>query len=131
VQGEPLYRVDQINGIVNPFNRKSIQFAASDELKIRDWAVDQQSQTAAGGGDVVIDGIPYVALYGIERNDVAEGRKVPGYRDCGFQFWMPAGRLAPGVHTLSLRIVARDRKFYYQGAGTDTGCALDRRSPNT
>jgi len=111
--GTTLYWVDEIGGIGNPYGSKSIRVSAVGEFTARGWAVDKQSQTPAGGVDIVLDNIPYGASYGLDRLDVADGQKVAAYRQSGWQFSMPASRLK-GTHALTVRIVSNDRKSYYE-----------------
>jgi hypothetical protein len=71
------------------------------------------ARTLAGGVDVVIDRTPYSATYGIERPDVAKHFNNPAYVKSGFQFVIP--QLPIGQHSVTLRVIAQDKKSYYEG----------------
>jgi hypothetical protein len=83
-------------------------------FKVSGWAVDQVAKTAGSGLDLVFDGTPFEAIYGIDRGDVSEHFQQPGYRPSGFIGAIPGAGVSRGVHTLALRLVAADRHCYYQ-----------------
>jgi hypothetical protein len=78
------------------------------------WAFDEPNKAAASGVDIVIDSIPYSANYGSDRSDVAEHFQNPSYRNCGFQMTMAPRQLPKGSHSVVVRVIAQDRKTYYQ-----------------
>lgn len=112
--GPPMIAVDQLDARpVTP--GQPLQVSGSRELKIVGWAVDPQARTLAAAIDLVIDGTPTVAIYGIDRGDVSAARGVPAYAQSGYLAAVAAGMLDDGPHTLSVRAVAANRECYYQG----------------
>jgi hypothetical protein len=108
----PLFVVEKIGPTVYPNSSNPIQMVAAGEFTIVGWAVDPEAQSAATGVDVMIDGVPYSATYGIPRQDVADRYKVPAYVRSGFSFSMPAD-LVKGARTVSIRVIAAGRKSFY------------------
>jgi phosphoglycerol transferase len=76
---------------------------------VRGWAIDDVRHALAGDVDVVVDGQPRAAYYGVNRPDVAARAGVPAYRDSGVLTRLPAALLPPGPHRLALRVVSADR----------------------
>lgn len=79
------------------------------------WALDVQNGTVAGGVDIVIDGVPYRATYGIARSDVAKARGNVLLESSGFRFSLGPGALRRGVHSVTIRVLTRDCRAYYEG----------------
>jgi len=112
-QGPLVCHVDVIGPIVAP-GRQIVMAFAGRALRVAGWAIDQRSRSTASAVDVVIDGVPYAALYGVSRKDVAAFLKDKRYELSGFDFTMPGGVLAAGDHTMSIRVVRRDGKSFLQ-----------------
>src|SRR5262249_2620766 len=93
----------------------AVHVAASGQFKISGWAVDHPRRSTASAVDVVIDRTPFPTAYGAPRDDVADYFQRPGYRASGFSAVIPAGALVAGSHTVSVRAVASDGQWYYQG----------------
>ena len=106
--------IDQIGDVKNPLGMPTIEVTLKDNLTVTGWAVDGIQHAAAAGVDVVIDRVPYAALYGGDRPDVANTFQNPSYRFAGFEFRTPASRLNLGRHTIAIRILLADRKAYHQ-----------------
>jgi hypothetical protein len=114
--GSTLFSVDVINNQVAPQN-VVIEAKHGDGVYIAGWAVDEKAQREAGGVFVEIDKrllIP--ALYGLDRPDIATHFHNERYRPSGFSVFFAALALEKGRHTLSLKVIAADRRGYY-----DTG----------
>ena len=114
--GSTLFSVDVINNQVSPQN-VVIEAKHGDGIYIGGWAVDATEQSEAGGVFVEVDkqlAIP--ALYGSDRPDVAAHFHNERYRSSGFSVFFAASALNKGRHTLSLKVIAADRRGYY-----DTG----------
>jgi hypothetical protein len=74
-------------------------------LTVRGWAVLAEEPAGTTGVYAIVDdGSPLEALYGLERDDIAElyGSDVHG--SCGFKAVLSTSHLAPGQHTLSLAV---------------------------
>ena len=115
--GQPLTNIDRIGANTAPFGAAPLHVAGSGELKISGWAVDQSSQTATGGVDVLIDQVAFPTIYGTDRGDVVDYFKRPEYRGSGFTAAIPAEQFGKGQHALALRVVSSDRRCYYQTPG--------------
>lgn len=74
------------------------------------WAVDTKADQAASGVYVVIDGKPYLAKYGNNREDVAKAFKNPAFKNCGFILNIPTASISKGVHEVFVRVVSTDKK---------------------
>jgi hypothetical protein len=109
-----LYNLDNINSVVSPITTKPIVVAEADDLTVSGWAVDQSAQSTPAGIEVVVDGNAYRAVTGLNRIDVADHFKIPGYSKAGFSFSIPAGTLEKGRHGLVLRILLVDGKHYFE-----------------
>jgi FkbM family methyltransferase len=106
---------DYIGSVVNPWAVESIHVSGDAPLQFMGWAVDEPNRSAAGGVDVVIDDAPYSAVYNGSRPDVADHFKTMACLNSGFRLVLAPGILAQGQHVVSLRMIAHDRKSYYQG----------------
>jgi len=77
------------------------------------FGFDAPAKAPAKGVDVVVDGKAYGTTYGTARPDVASFFKAPGLVKVGFRTVLPAGALAPGAHTVVVRVVAADGAGYF------------------
>jgi hypothetical protein len=111
----PNYIFDYLGPIRYPAIQKSIEVSGAIPLSVNGWAIDEPNKATAAGVEVVIDQAPYSAHYGIERTDVATHFNKPEYRNSGFELTIPPGQLTKGPHSVSIRVIASDRKSYYQG----------------
>jgi len=112
---QPFYNFDSLGPVNYPAIQKSIQIAADTEFAISGWALDESKKSTAGGVDVVLDQVPHSARYGTERPDVASHFNRPDYTNCGFQLNVGRGQLAKGSHSVSVRVIANDKKSYNEG----------------
>jgi hypothetical protein len=114
--GTTLFSVEVINNQVSPQN-VVIEAKHGDGFYIAGWAVDEQAQGAAGGVFVDVDKqLVIPAQYGLDRPDVAVHFRNERYRSSGFSVFFAASALEKGRHTLSLKVIAADKRGYY-----DTG----------
>ena len=112
----PFYNFDSLGTIPYPAVQKSNQIQGdTDNARSPGWALDVSKNGAAGAVDVVIDGTPYSAHYGLDRPDVASHFNRPDYTKCGFQLVLARGQLSKGPHTLSVRVISSDKKSYNEG----------------
>jgi hypothetical protein len=65
--------------------------------------------------EIVVDGQPFPALYGMDRPDVVDYLKQPAYMESGYLAEVPAEAISPGAHRISIRVVNGDRACYYTG----------------
>ena len=106
------YHIDNIGPVSQPVDGQPVRVSFSQDLAISGWAFDEPNRALASHVDVVIDGVPYAASYGVQRRDVANYFKDPVYEGSGFQFSMLAGQLTKGTHKSFIRVVANDGKSY-------------------
>ena len=112
---QPFYTFDSLGPVNYPAIQKSIQIAADTEFAISGWALDESKKSTAGGVDVVLDQVPHSARYGMERPDVASHFNRTDYTNCGFQLNVGRGQLSKGPHSVSVRVIANDKKSYNEG----------------
>lgn len=115
--GQPLYNLERIGDVVNPFSLPPIAIAAQSILRVEGWAVDRTAQTLPGRVEAVIDGKSFLTQTDIPRQDVADHFKVPAYSNAGFAFTCPAISLGKGWHELKIRVISHDKHSYWEGAG--------------
>jgi ectoine hydroxylase-related dioxygenase (phytanoyl-CoA dioxygenase family) len=109
INGSPITWTDPTCGSLD---RKLASKEVS-EIIVKGWAIDDDSKDLAEGVYIDIDGKLFLANYGLDRTDVAQALGSARYRCSGFEGFIPVSELAEGPHTLSVKIVARDRKSYY------------------
>jgi hypothetical protein len=112
--GAPLYVLERIGEVWSPLIKQPVPVPAG-PVTFWGWAVDETQKNSAAGVDILIDGKPFGADYGIERGDVANFFKVPAYKDSGFKLTVPARGLDKGRHQVAVRVLAKDGKSYYEG----------------
>jgi hypothetical protein len=113
--GDPFYTFDTLGSLNYPVGQKNIQLAADSQITISGWALDVSKNSVAGGVEVVIDKVPYVARYGTPRTDVATHFKRPDYTNSGFLLTLPRGQFNKGPHSVSIRVISNDQKTYNEG----------------
>jgi hypothetical protein len=111
----PVYNFDSLGPIQYPAGQKANQVSADSVIGISGWAQDAATKGLAGGVEVVLDGTPYTAKYGIPRGDVADHFKRPEIMNCGYLLELRAGQLTKGPHSVSVRILSADKKSYTEG----------------
>ncbi len=110
------FYVDELGPVKNPGRRPFVSVPASKPLLIAGWAIDQQHQRPAAWIEMVLDGHPYRTDIRVPRGDVATAHGHFQYLRCGFRALLPEDRLAPGSHSLVLRIVLCGGRTYYEAA---------------
>jgi hypothetical protein len=92
-----------------------------DRIFVRGWAFDQSAQSLAAGVVFVIDdAIEHVALYGLDRPDVAASLKNDGLTRSGFSCEFETDNIVTGMHTATCRVLARDGRGALQTNQTFT-----------
>jgi hypothetical protein len=113
--GTPLYSLDKIGDVVEPFAKQPVHVQSDGEIQLSGFAVDKVAKDLAGGVDIAIDGLAFSAHYGISRPDVAAYFKIATYGQAGFSFSIPARYFGRGRHKLAVRVVSKDKTRYYEG----------------
>ena len=110
--GSTPFSVDAINGMP-PQATPSI--AVGTPLRVSGWAVDDRAGAPAEAVIVFIDDGPGTAArYGLDRPDVARVLGNPAYRNSGFTAEAPTSSLAPGRHSLGLRVFSSTGTGMYE-----------------
>lgn len=105
-QATPAFLVEKING---GRVRPDLGIPQQGELRIEGWAFDGSVGRPARGVEIVIDGVPQPAGYGMEHEAPA------GCGDCrntGFLADYPLTNLSPGPHILGIRVITADGASY-------------------
>ena len=113
--GAPFYNFDSFGSVQFPTTKTGVQISSAAANPILGWALDVSKKGPAGGVDVVIDGTPYSAQYGIERSDVATHFNRPDYARCGFQLVLSPKQIGTGQHAVAIRVISSDQKSYNEG----------------
>jgi SAM-dependent methyltransferase len=116
--GIPVFNLETLQGVLEPFGKAAfaLNLRTGDVLTAVGWAIDTLGGKPGCGVDIAIDGTPYQAAYGHQRPDVAAHFKRPEYVKSGFGFRFPSGRMTPGDHALTVRVIAADGRGYYESA---------------
>lgn len=112
--GQTFTDINQLGTANGPFGGVLVHVDGSRELRVSGWAVDRAAASTGAGVDVVLDRTSFPTIYGLDRNDVAAALKSADYTRSGFMAAVPASRLPPGSHTLSLRVASADGRCYYE-----------------
>jgi len=113
VSSQTLYYIDTINGLVINQQKQPIPLSTDKNLIVSGWAVDEKAKDVSGGVLIDIDGKLYPSTYGTDRPDVADAYKTPSYKNSGFISEIPISEIGKGQHTLSIKILTKDKKAYY------------------
>jgi hypothetical protein len=105
--------LDHAGAAVDPRSRQPAVTPAGQATVFDGFGFDAPAKAPGKGVDVVVDGNAYGTVYGAARPDVASFFKAPGLVNVGFKAVVPAGALAPGAHTVVVRVVAADGKGYF------------------
>jgi hypothetical protein len=114
--GTPEVALEKIGETWSPVIHQPVPVAAGAPVVFVGWAVDEGHKATAGGVDVLVDGMPYAAEYGIERGDVADYLKFAGYKNSGFKLVLPPYEVDRGRHQVALRVLSSDGKGFYDGS---------------
>ncbi len=118
-----LYSLDRIGTVIEPASQESVHVPGDRHIEFSGWALcangdgltDQHRRTPAGGVDIAIEDTLFYAVYGEDREDVANHFQNPDYRRSGFRLVLLPGMLTKGEHTMSMRVISPDQTSYYQG----------------
>jgi hypothetical protein len=80
-------------------------------LGVSGWAIDGAAGEPAGGIYVMIDDKVFPAVTGLP-TDIGNGGR--SCADCGFSRLIPIDEIGPGSHQVSIAVITRDRKGYFQ-----------------
>jgi hypothetical protein len=105
--------LDRVGAAIDPRSRQPAATPAGQATVFEGFGFDAPAKTPAKGVDVVVDGNAYGTVYGAARPDVANFFKAPALVNVGFRAVLPAAALAPGAHTVMVRVVAADGKGYF------------------
>ena len=109
------HNLEWIGESSTPVTRPPVRVALSGEFPVVGWAVDEPNRSVAAEVDIVVDDRAFPAFYGVDRLDVATYLGVSTYRASGFTARLAGADVGAGVHTMSIRILAADRRCYYPG----------------
>jgi hypothetical protein len=80
-------------------------------VRIEGWLLDPMHR-AGVAADILVDGVPLAIQYGIERPGLVTAFGLAEAIRGGFVATLPA--LAPGPHSIALRVVSRDEEVFYE-----------------
>jgi hypothetical protein len=110
----PAFTLDHAGAASDPLNRQPAVTPGGTPTVFDGFGFDGLAKAPAKGVDVVIDGKAYGTAYGATRADVAAYFKTPGLAGVGFTATAPAADLAPGPHTVVVRVITADGTAYYE-----------------
>jgi acetyltransferase-like isoleucine patch superfamily enzyme len=110
----PTY-LDKAGAAFDPANNLEAATAGDQPIDFRGFAFDGPAKTSGRGVEIVIDGEPYVARYGLWRGDIAEHQESREVGACGYVLTLAPHELAPGRHSVSIRLIAADGRGYFEG----------------
>ncbi len=108
------FTLDRIGAAADPLNRRPATTTASAATPVDGFGFDPVAMAPGKGVDVLVDGRAYGTRYGAARQDVASYFKTPALAAVGFSALLPAEAMAPGPHTVSIRVVAADGKGFFE-----------------
>lgn len=117
-QEAPCFLLEYINSLpvhTYPLQRHAVVDRSKEKtLDFRGWAFSFPSHSPCAGAFVNIDGVLDVpTAFGLARPDVAFQRNSGRFLYSGFEGTCRTDLLAPGVHTVGLKVVLPDRKHYF------------------
>ena len=104
----PAFAIEKIN---TRRYRPDAVLSANGELRIEGWAFDTSSRRPAAAVEIMIDGVPQPASYGLDRSD-PEPSGCDACKETGFVADLSAAGLSPGPHTLGIRVISADGASY-------------------
>lgn len=111
------FSIDGISGLnvqeqVQPF---LIDISKNSVLTVNGWAVDEKSGDAADSVYITLDDKPIAhAYYGVKRSGIARNFKIDRYKYSGWEASINLDKIAMGEHKISLRIVSKNKKDYFE-----------------
>ncbi len=112
--------IDSLNGhLASTLRRRPLTVSRESRLIVSGWAADTAAGSAAAGVMVTVDDKrDFQADYGSARPDVARALRNRAYISTGFVGIVPTAGLAPGVHSVRIKIVMHDRRSYFEPAAS-------------
>ena len=101
--------IDALNGRSADTMPQPFAIHRYEPLKIEGWALDPMHR-AGVAADISVDGVPCAIQYGIGRPDLVTAFGRTDASRSGFVATLPA--LAPGPHSIALRVVSRDEEVF-------------------
>jgi hypothetical protein len=116
LESDTLYLIDTINGkVISQQTMIIVNSSKEETITIQGWAVDKTVNDTASAVFLTIDErINIPTYYGLDRPDVAKAYEEPNFRFSGFMATFSSSILEKGEHTISIKIVAKNGKGYYQ-----------------
>lgn len=99
---------------VNQQGRTIVVPEGTSFIELTGWALDDENESTAGGVYVDVDGRPFPAFYGADRQDVADSSGNPSYRYSGFERAIPVSEIGTGTRELSVFVLTADKTEYYE-----------------
>jgi hypothetical protein len=94
-----------------------LRLVRGERLFVSGWAIDEASDALARGVAVCVDEmLSFRALYGHDRDDVAASFERPELGACGFTALVPTASMPSGPHVLTLRVIARDGRHFFEAS---------------
>jgi acetyltransferase-like isoleucine patch superfamily enzyme len=115
LNGETPHYLDNAGQAFDPLNQPHGVTPYGEPIDFRGFAVDGPAGEPAAAVDVVVDGAPYPAHYGLPRDDVAQHFGNEKLSHTGFAMTLTPGSLEVGRHRVSLRVVSADRRGFFAG----------------
>ena len=106
------YCIDVFSGIAVPLLHQPVYVPIAGTITLAGWAVDRDQGKVPAAVDMVIDGDPWPASIGRQRDDVASYFHQPGFAKSGFSFSLPAAKVGSGTHQLVVRIYTTEAKYF-------------------
>ena len=106
--------LDQLGPVTDPLRAGRLQVVRGD-LGLSGWAIDGETRRPAEAVEFLLDGSAYRTPVRTPRGDVAAAHGSHAYFRCGFNTWLAASTMAPGPHTLQIRIVLSGGRIYTPG----------------
>jgi hypothetical protein len=104
-------RIDTLNGHPTAGDAQPLAINRDQALRIEGWVLDPMHRAGAAA-DISVDGVPLAIQYGIDRPDLVTAVGSADAIHGGFVATLPA--LAPGQHSIALRVVSRDEDLFYE-----------------
>ncbi|THD74523.1 MAG: hypothetical protein E7812_19640 [Phenylobacterium sp.] len=109
----PGFYLDHIGTILDPLKKPGAVSGAA-PIEMSGFGFDGPAKVPAKGVDLDIDGRLYGTTYGQARPDVATAKQNSSLSATGYKTTLAPGTLAPGAHTVVVRVVSADGKSYFQ-----------------
>lgn len=112
--GLPKFNLEALGNQGNAWKEKSFRLRAGEPVVITGWALDVTGKSPAGGVEIALNGVPYVARYGSDRPDVGAQFGVDACRRAGFEISLDPAALPRGSVAMTVRVITADGASYYE-----------------